>query len=125
MYGWGALSYQRTALPISTDPILGRALIDSVDPASLDRTGGIPDLTFRPGGLFDEGVPIQTVPTPPTPLPPSAPQATAPVQSTVYYSSAVPASTPPASSPSFFDSIPWWGWLAGAGAALYVMKGKR
>ena len=70
-------------------------------------------------------------PVAPAPVVPVVPKAgTTPAGKTIINSSGAQndtAVTLPFQLPTIggfsFDSIPWWGWLAGAGAALYVMKG--
>ncbi len=61
------------------------------------------------------GIVIKSDPVPvPVPAPAPTPVYTAPA--------VVPVIVP---APSLFDSIPWWGWLAGAGAGLYLLRGRK
>jgi hypothetical protein len=76
--------------------------------------GGVPSGQFT----FPVNAPIPTLPTG-TQLTPAAASS----------STAVTTSTPPASADSVstfsFSSIPWWGWAAGAGIALFAFGGHK
>ncbi len=78
----------------------------------------------------------QSSPAPvPTPVPVSAPvpisaPATTPAGKTVISSSGPTLSMPGAVTQAFqsggaLSSIPWWGWLAGAGVAVFALRGSR
>ncbi len=122
MYGWsGGLGAGFAPAPRTENPTY--EYTGRYGPDDLVRTGDVADKLLLPIG--HEVTSINDVPVADAPLVLlGQPIVKQPIP--VYSSSAAPTVVPvivPAAG--LFDSIPWWGWLGGIGAGLYLWKGRK
>ncbi len=129
MYGWG---YAQIPMRRDTgDPVSDAVLI--VDDGVGDSRGGYAVRQFNmntpiarrfypasTGTLVDDSNLIENastlpalIPTPVLPITPANPNAQPDILDAAH------------SVESFIASIPWWGWVAGGGAILFMSTGKR
>ncbi len=100
------------------------------NPSDLFWSGNVVDtrgiMTSATGGKTTPYVPP---PSPPPPPPPPNQRGTNPAGKAIINSSG--AQNDPTQKQvfdlggSFISSVPWWGWLAGAGVAVFALKGAR